>query len=79
MGIELGSTLQYRDDSNVTVTVHGIHTVRFEGREMALMTATQQIRHVTYDIRPADYWTHKGRLLSDIYDETYPKKSATLD
>jgi hypothetical protein len=74
MGIERGQALRYIDDPSIAVTVHGIRTVLFGGEEMALMTVTQQIRGVTYDIRPADYWTHNGRLLPEIYEETYPKK-----
>jgi hypothetical protein len=71
MGIKPGSVLQYRDDPHITVVVYGINTVLFSGKEEYLMPITKRIRGVTYDIRPAAYWTYDKRLLSDIYDETY--------
>lgn len=73
MGIKPGSILQYRDDPNVTATVHGINTVLFRGKEEYLMPITKRLRGVTYDIRPAKYWKYGERLLLEIYDETYPR------
>ena len=77
MGIKAGSKLEYRDDRRITATVHGINTVLFRGKEEYLMPITKRIRGITYDIRPAEYWTYNKRLLSDIYDETYPATAST--
>lgn len=70
MSISIGSTLQYID-GDTTVTVVEEKTVGLADKDMSLMAATQQVRGVAYQLRPAPFWTFNGRLLSDIYDETY--------
>jgi hypothetical protein len=39
--------------------------------EMSLTAATQQIAQVEYNLPPALYWTYEGKLLREIYNETY--------
>jgi hypothetical protein len=39
---------------------------------MSLTAATQQVLGTEYAVAPGPHWTYDGRLLRDIYDETYP-------
>jgi hypothetical protein len=72
MGIPAGSILQFVD-SNITVTVAGIRTVKLDGQEMFLTQATKQVLGlpIKYQIRPTRRWTYLGRPLLEIYNETY--------
>lgn len=71
MGIEEGSTLRYVDDDETTVEVVSDRQVQWDGRQVYLSEATQLARDVKYPLQPTRYWTFEGRLLSDIYEETY--------
>lgn len=70
MRIPVGSTLQYTQ-GEATVTVVGPKKVKLGDDEMSLTAATRQISQTEYDQPPALYWTYNGRLLREIYDETY--------
>jgi len=70
MGIPVGSLLQFTQ-GEVTVTVASTKKVRLGDEEMSLTAATRQISKTDYDMPPALYWTYNGRLLREIYEETY--------
>jgi hypothetical protein len=70
MGIPLGATLQFtRGEAEATVV--GAKKVRFLDEEMSLTSATRQALKLDYNVAPGLYWTINGRLLRDIYEETY--------
>lgn len=70
MGIPVGSELHYTQGGYV-VTVVSPKKVKLGDEEMSLTAATRQVTGVDYDRPPALYWTLNGRLLRDIYNETY--------
>lgn len=70
MGIPVGSILKStRNDA--TATVHSARKVVFAEEEMSLTAATRLALGIDYSVAPGPYWTYNGRLLRDIYDETY--------
>ena len=70
MGIAVGAELKsIHDDTEVTVT--GPRKVLFNGEEVSLTTATQNVLKTEYNVAPAPHWTYEGKLLRQIYNETY--------
>lgn len=72
MGMQKGDILKWKDDSNITISVHTDRTVLYNGEEIAISALTRDLKHAKYYVAPGSYWLYKDRLLSDIYDETYP-------
>lgn len=71
MGIEIGATLQFTQ-SDATVTVASERKVILNGEETSLTNATRTLlNNGTYNVAPAPYWTHNGRNLRELYNETY--------
>ena len=70
MGIPEGSILRSICGGE-TVEVLSERTVSFEDEEMSLSKATQMVRAIDYYVGPCPYWKFEGRLLSEIYNETY--------
>ena len=70
MGIPTGSNLS-STSTDATVTVCGPKRVRLGCEEMFLTAATRQVLGLDYSIAPTFAWTHDGRLLRDIYNDTY--------
>ena len=72
MGIPVGAKLSFRNDDAVVVQVVDDRKVQMEnGEERSLTSATQAIMETEYSIAPAPQWRYNGRLLSEIYNETY--------
>lgn len=71
MGIPVGATLA-STASEGFVTVCGPKKVILRGEEMSLTAATRQVLNLSYSVAPGPYWQYEGRLLSDIYEQTYP-------
>jgi hypothetical protein len=70
MGIPSGAVLtSTRTDAVVVVT--GPKKVRYNDQEMSLSAATKLVMATDYNLTPGPYWTHEGRLLSEIYEATY--------
>lgn len=70
MGIPVGAELKsIHDDTGVIVK--GPRKVSFNGEEVSLTTATQNVLKTEYNVAPAPHWTYEGKLLREIYDETY--------
>lgn len=70
MGIPIGAELKsIRND--VTVTILNSKKVLLNGEELSLTAATRKILNLEYDVAPAPQWTYEGRLLNQIYRETY--------
>jgi T5orf172 domain len=70
MGIPPGSKLLYRD-GKTEVTVIDDRMVKLDNEECYLTAATMKVMGITTQIQPSPYWTYNGKLLIDIYDETY--------
>jgi len=76
MGISDGDVLNFVDDEEITVVVHGPKKVICEGNVVSLTAATREILGLDYSVQPSPRWKHKGRLLKDIYDEHYSDDEA---
>lgn len=71
MGIPPGSVMRAAA-SDAEVTVLDDRRVSFNGETMSITRATQQVLDLPYLVAPGAHWTYEGRLLQDIYNETYP-------
>ncbi len=70
MGIPMGAELNSVKD-DVIVTVVGPKKVKFGDEEMSLTAATRQVLGLEYSVAPGPHWTYNGKLIRDIYEETY--------
>jgi hypothetical protein len=70
MGIPIGEVLQ-STHNGTTVTVIGPRKVKMGDEELSLSAATRQVLGTDYSVQPGPHWTYKGRLVSDIYEDTY--------
>ena len=70
MGIPVGSILQSTHNATTAIVV-GPRRVRLGEEEMSLTAATSQVLGVDYGVAPSPQWRFNGRLLREIYDETY--------
>ncbi len=71
MGIEIGSILEYIEDSSITVEVISNKKILYNNEEMSLTRATKEILGLDYAVQPARHWLYNGKSLRDLYDETY--------
>lgn len=72
MGIEPGTELRFRDDDTVTVEVVDERRVRMDDDILSMTAATTRACEVDRPVAPMPHWrTPDGRLLRDIYNETY--------
>lgn len=71
MGIPAGSVLTYRNDPDVRVVVVDERRVQRDGEVSSLTRVTTELMETDYQVQPSPYWTYEGRILKDIYDETY--------
>ena len=72
MGIPVGSELiSARSGEVATVTAPKL--VKFREEEMSLSKATRLILELEYNVAPGSYWFFEGRLLRDVYNETYER------
>ena len=70
MGIPMGAILQ-SVHSDATVTVVAPKKVRLADEEMSLTAATRQVLGLDYSVQPGPHWTHEGKSIRDLYEETY--------
>ena len=72
MGIPLGAELvmNYKD-TEYKAYVNGPRTVLYNDEEKYLSPLTSEILGREFNVQPTHYWLYNGRILSDIYDETY--------
>jgi len=71
MGIPVGSVLEAVSKPEINVVVISAKKVTLGDEELSLSAATQQALTINYQVRPAPLWKYQGRLLSEIYEETY--------
>lgn len=72
MGMQKNDVLHWKEDPSITVTVFTDRTVLFNGKEMAISAVSRDLKGSKWYVAPGSYWVFNDRLLSDIYDETYP-------
>lgn len=72
MGMRKNDVLHWKEDPSITVTVFTDRTVLFNGKEMAISAVSRDLKGSKWYVAPGSYWIFNDRLLSDIYDETYP-------
>lgn len=70
MGIPLGAEL-HSVHSDAVVVVVAPKKVCLGDEEMSLTAATREDLGLEYSVAPGPHWTYEGRLIRDIYDETY--------
>ncbi|MFN0196254.1 MAG: GIY-YIG nuclease family protein [Planctomycetaceae bacterium] len=71
MGIPIGAVLEAVAKPDITVTVVAPKKVKLNDEVVSLSAATQQVLGLEYAVRPSPQWRYQGRLLSDIYEDTY--------
>lgn len=72
MGMQVGDVLTWKDDPNICVTITSGRTIKYQDEEVSISALSAQLKG--YNVRhiaPGPCWLYKGRLLSEIYDETY--------
>lgn len=73
MGMEKGDILTWKDDADISVVVTSDRKVSYNGDEISISALSAQLKgYKSKHIAPCAHWLYKGKLLSDIYDETYP-------
>jgi hypothetical protein len=71
MGIPIGAVLEFTQSQEQTVEVVAEKKVRFKDEECSLTAATRELLQLEYSVAPGPYWLYQGRVLRDIYNETY--------
>ena len=73
MGLQKGDILTWKDDPKMFVTILSERKVDYNGDEVSISALSAQLKgYKVKHIQPTPHWLYKDRLLSDIYDETYP-------
>lgn len=73
MGLNKGDKLVWKDDSEISVVIVSDRKINCQGEETSLSALSAQLKgYKSKHIAPCSHWLYKGKLLSDIYDETYP-------
>lgn len=73
MGMQKGDILIWKDDPSITVTVASARKIFYDGEEASISALSAQLKgYKSKHIAPGAHWLFNDKLLSDIYDETYP-------
>ncbi len=70
MGIPIGAEL-HSVHGPFVVTVIATKKIRFNNEDVSLTAATRQVLGIEHSVQPSPHWTYQGKLLKDIYEETY--------
>lgn len=72
MGMNKGDLLVWKEDQSITVEIVNNKKVQYQGEIVSLSPLSAKLKeyNVKY-IAPGNYWLYKGRLLNEIYKETY--------
>ncbi len=74
MGLKKGDILILKRDPSITISVFSARSVLYQGKEYAISALTRDLLNASYYRAPGTYWTYNGKLLSEIYNETYPSE-----
>lgn len=73
MGLQKGDVLVWKDDPHISVTVLSDRKVCYDGEETSISALSAKLKgYKVKHIQPTPHWIYNDRLLSEIYDETYP-------
>lgn len=73
MGLQKGDVLVWKDDPSKTVTIVSERKVIYDGEETSISSLSAKLKgYNVKHIAPGAHWIFNDKLLSDIYDETYP-------
>ena len=73
MGLQKGDVLIWKDDPSISVTVLSERKVCYQGEETSISALSAKLKgYKVKHIQPTPHWLFNGRLLSEVYDETYP-------
>ena len=73
MGLQKGDKLIWRDDPSISVTIASDRKVLYDGEETSISALSAKLKgYNVKHIAPGAHWLFNEKLLSDIYDETYP-------
>ena len=73
MGMHEGDVLKWREDPTIFVTVSSERKICYNGEITSISSLSAQLKgYKSKHIAPGAYWLYNDKLLSDIYDETYP-------
>ncbi len=73
MGLKKGDVLVWKDDHSKSVVVTSERKVSYNGEEVSLSALSAQLKsYRVKHIQPTPHWLYNDKLLSEIYDETYP-------
>lgn len=73
MGMQIGDILQWKDDPTIYVAITSGRTIKYNEEEVSISALSAQLKgYSTRHIAPGPHWLYKDRVLSEIYDETYP-------
>ena len=73
MGMQKGDILEWKDDPSITVTILSERRISYKGEEISISALSAKLKgYNVKHIAPGPHWLYKDKLLSDIYDETYP-------
>ncbi len=59
------------NESDAIAIVCGDRKVRLGEEELSLTAATRHLLGIAHSVAPSGYWRFEGKLLLDIYNETY--------
>jgi hypothetical protein len=71
MGIPEGSVLEADANPDIKLTVVGDKKVKFGDEELFFTAGSQKALNRDTFVRPALLWRFNGRLISEIYEDTY--------
>ena len=73
LGMQKGDVLIWKDDPTVSVSIVSERKIRYKGEETSISALSAQLKgYKSKHIAPGAHWLFNDKLLSDIYDETYP-------
>ena len=73
MGLQKGDVLIWKDDPSISVTILSERKVCYQGEETSISALSAKLKgYKVKHIQPTPHWLFNDRLLSEIYDETYP-------
>ena len=65
--------LVWKDDPTIKVVIISDRKIKYKDEEISLSALSAQLKgYKSKHIAPCSHWLYGDKLLSDIYDETYP-------
>ena len=74
MGIPVGAILVYTGDETIKATVVDARRVEYNGLQYSLTGLTRELLNLRYSVCPTWFWKYNGRIIDEIYGETFPRE-----